>query len=175
MGGSEFSKGSVLSRTAIKTGFHLRRIGKTVCLKIPENSIGRTSGFTLVEGIVAAVLVTLSVVAVVSAVNTGSTIERSNNDRRAARAVVRSFFEQDYNLRDYNTIPSDMMHSDSVVIEERPVNSVVGKLRTRIVMDTIVNGPLEVQGKIISISCGWVEANGVCDSVTLTKIYARAQ
>ena len=135
----------------------------------------KAHGFTLIEVIVAAVLVSLSVVAVVSVVNTGSALERSNNDRRAARAVVRSFFEQDYDLRDYNTVPSDTLFSDSVVIEERPVNSMVGKLKTRIVMDTIANGSLEVQGKIVSLSCGWVEANGTCDSVALTKIYARAQ
>lgn len=132
-------------------------------------------GFTLVEVLVAAILITISVIAVVSVVNTGSVLEKSNNDRRAARAVLRSFFEQDYDLRDYTTVPGDTTFSMSIVIEERQPNPMNGNMKTRIVTDTIVNGSLEVQGKIVTITCSWVEPNGIGDSVALTKIYAKAQ
>lgn len=135
----------------------------------------KADGFTLVEVLVAGILVMVSVVAVVAVVNTGSALERSNNDRRAARALIRSFFEQGYDLRDYNTVPCDTSFSENVIIEERQANPLNGILKTRIVTDTITNGTVEVPGKIISIACGWVEADGIGDSVALTKIYAKAR
>jgi type II secretory pathway pseudopilin PulG len=152
-----------------------RRFEKQTNAGKPGAFTDATPGFTLIEVIVGAVLVSLSVIAVVSVVNTGSALERSNNDRRAARALIRSVFEQDYDLRDYNTVSGDTTFNDSVVIEERQTNSLNGNVKTRIVAENIANGAVEVQGKAVSINCGWTAENGARDSVALTKIYARAK
>jgi Tfp pilus assembly protein PilV len=132
-------------------------------------------GFTLVEIMVAAVLASLSVIAVVSVVNTGSMMEKSDNDRRAARAVVKGVFEQQYDNRDYNMIPLSDTLTDSVVIDERAGNLLKGFLRTFIAPDTVTNGTVSVPGKMVSITCSWVEVKGPGDSVCLTKIIAKAQ
>lgn len=136
----------------------------------------KKDGFTLVEVIVAAALITVSVIAVVAVVNTGSMLERSDNDRRQARVLIRSKFEQQYDFRNINTIPHDTTIFDSVVIDEREGTPLKGFVTTVIAAENITsNNNTAIPAIRIEMNCSWTETNGVGDSIKLTKILAKAQ
>jgi hypothetical protein len=148
-------------------------IGLSRGLNLAARSV---AGFSLVEALVAGVLIMLSVVAVVAVINTGSLFETNDNDYRQARAVIRSVFEQQYNFRDYNTIPESATTSETAVIDERQGNALNGTLTTRIAKDSVATtGGVKVQFKRISITCAWQGADGANDSVTLVKTVTKAQ
>jgi type II secretory pathway pseudopilin PulG len=145
---------------------------------IPEHNSAvdadATAGFTLIETLVAGILIVLSVFAVVSVFNTGSMLETSDNYRRQARAIIRSVFEQHYDVSEYYTIPVDTAFSENVVIDERNGNALNGRMSTRIFLDsTALTSGAKVPAKNISISCRWVDVKGVADSIVLAKLITK--
>lgn len=133
-------------------------------------------GFSLVEVLVSAVFVALSVVAVVSAVSTGVRLQVTDNDRRQARTLVQSVFEEQYDFRNYNSIVSNTTRTETVVIDNRDGNPLQGELTT-IVHDAApgTDNGSSFPAKQVTITCRWKSDPQTADSIQLTKIVAQAQ
>jgi type II secretory pathway pseudopilin PulG len=133
-------------------------------------------GFSLVEVLVSAVFVALSVVAVVSAVSTGVRLQVTDNDRRQARTLIQSVFEEQYDFRNYNSIISNTTRTETVVIDNRDGNPLQGELTT-IVRDATpgTDNGSAFPAKQVTITCTWNIDAQTADSIQLTKIVAQAQ
>jgi type II secretory pathway pseudopilin PulG len=133
-------------------------------------------GFSLVEVIVSAVLVSLSVVAVVSSVSTGVRLQVTDNDRRQARTLIQSVFEEQYDFRNYNSIVPNTTHTETVIIDNRDGIPLQGEL-TAVVQNTTLgadNG-CTFPARQVTITCRWNVDPQTVDSIQLTKIIAQAQ
>jgi hypothetical protein len=135
-----------------------------------------SAGYTVIEILVSGILMTFSVSAVVAVVGTGTHLGSSDNHRRQARAIVRSVFEQEYDFRDYNTVPDNGSSIGSVEIDSREGNPLIGDLRREIVTDTMTAGNgSKFPVKRVTLVLKWLETANVPDSITLTKVMAKAQ
>ncbi|MBN1129715.1 MAG: hypothetical protein JXA71_12045 [Chitinispirillaceae bacterium] len=137
---------------------------------------GNASGFTLIEVLVSGMLLVLAVTAAVAVVGTGSQLSVSDNDRRQARAVVRTVFERLYDYRDFNIIPDHGTTVEEILIDERMGNPLFGRLTRTVTTETISTGsgtPLSV--KRVDLMIRWTSSDGTVDSLTLTKVVARAR
>ncbi|MBN1982872.1 MAG: type II secretion system protein [Chitinivibrionales bacterium] len=65
------------------------------------------SGYSLVELLVAAVILTLIIAVVVASIRKGSEIDVADNYRRQARALIINLMETDFNHRNFNTLQQE--------------------------------------------------------------------
>jgi Tfp pilus assembly protein PilV len=144
-------------------------------LSVYKNS-GDARGLSLVEVLVSAVFVALSVVAVISSASTGVRLQVSDNDRRQARAIMQSVLEDRYDFRSYPTIVSNTTRTETVTIDSRGGNPLQGEMKT-VVTDVapITDNGCTFSAKQVTISCKWNEDQNTQDSIQLTKTIAQAQ
>ncbi|MBN1128171.1 MAG: hypothetical protein JXA71_04260 [Chitinispirillaceae bacterium] len=137
---------------------------------------GNAHGFSLVEVMVSAVFVALSVAAVVSAVSTGVRLQVTDNERRQARALIKSLFEEQYDFRNYQSIVPTTARTETVVIDERDGSLLQGELTTTVedVSPATDNG-CAVPARQVTLTCKWNTDPQTVDSIRLTKIVAQAQ
>ena len=133
-------------------------------------------GFSMVEVLVSGVFVALSVVAVVTAVTTGVKLQVNDNDRRQARALIKSVFEEQYDFRNFNSIVSNTTRTETVVIDERGSAQLQGEMTIAVQDVTPATGNgTTFPAKQVTITCRWNTDPGILDSIRLTKIVAQAQ
>jgi type II secretory pathway pseudopilin PulG len=145
-------------------------------VEMKRSAIKNNSGYTLIEVLVSGILLVFAVTAAVAVVGTGTQLGTSDNDRRQARAVVRSIFEQSYDYRDFNIIPESDTAVEDIQIDERMGNPLVGQLTRTIITETITTNsgtPLSVRRVVLSLR--WASVDGTADSITLTKLIASVQ
>jgi type II secretory pathway pseudopilin PulG len=141
-----------------------------------QKKTGCNAGYTLIETLVSGVLLVFAVTAAVAVVGTGTQLGTSDNDRRQARAVIRSQFERNYDFRDFNTIPQNSSTVEDVTIDERMGTPLVGQLTRAITTENVVtNSGTACSVKRVQLTLQWMDVNGVADSITLTKLMAEAQ
>jgi prepilin-type N-terminal cleavage/methylation domain-containing protein len=139
-----------------------------------------SSGFTLVEVLVSALLVTICLSAVAVVTRVGSQLQVSDNNHRQARGILRSVFEDEYNYRQYASIPDSSSQAGIVNIDPRDGNVLQGALTRTSVSDSVLsaNGTM-VPVKIITLTLKWDEggAGQQADTqmVTMYKILAAIQ
>jgi Tfp pilus assembly protein PilV len=133
-------------------------------------------GFSLVEALVSALFVALSVVAVVSAVSTGARLQVTDNDRRQARALLQSIFEEQYDFRNYNYITPGAPQTETVIIDERGGNALQGTL-TRSILEIapLTDNGTTFPAREVTLTCRWHVDEHTVDSVSLTKVVAQAK
>ncbi|MCL2220466.1 MAG: hypothetical protein FWB94_11375 [Chitinispirillia bacterium] len=155
--------------------------------KIHPFCTGR-NGFTIVELLVAAVLVLISVVAVVSVVRKSADMQVNDFHHRQARTVIIQYFETSFdsfrttgysvngvtisnNITTYQPVPEM-----SITLDDRggaPAVPLTGKISFRVVEGTesvtlAGAGPETVVFHEITIRVRW-DDGGMSDSVVLTK------
>ena len=141
-----------------------------------QKKSGKNAGYTLIETLVSGMLLVFAVTAAVSVVGTGTQLGTSDNERRQARAIIRSVFEQAYDYRDYNQIPGNIVTVEDVQIDERMGNPLVGQLSRTITTENFVTAAgVSCQAKRITLNLQWTSVDGITDHITLTKIVADAQ
>lgn len=133
-------------------------------------------GSSLIEVLVSAFFVAFSVIAVVSAVSSGARLQVTDNDRRQARALLQSIFEERYDFRNYNYITPGVPQTETVIIDERGGNPLLGTLSTTVleISPATDNGTV-FPAREVTLSCRWNVDPNVLDSITLTKIIAQAK
>jgi type II secretory pathway pseudopilin PulG len=140
--------------------------------KIPGNN----AGHSLVEVLVSGILLVFAVTAAVAVVGTGTQLTASDNDRRQARAVIRTVFEQSYDYRDFNVIPVNGTTTEEVLIDERMGLPLTGHLTKTVTEETIgTNSGTPLTVKKVNLSLCWTSPEGIADSISFTKIVARAR
>ena len=144
-------------------------------MKKNGKNFSSNAGYTLVEVLVSGILLVFAVTAAVAVVGTGSQLTASDNDRRQARAVIRSVFERSYDYRDFNSI-SIGSSVEEIAIDERMGTPLLGQLTRTVSTETVSAGsgtPLLVKRVVLSLR--WTSADGMADSLSFTKIIARAR
>jgi len=147
----------------------------------------RRGGFTIVELLVAAVLVLIAVAAVVSVVRTSTEMQVTDFHRRQARAAIIHRFEASFDsLRASNypvggvdggvALNAGWVNGAQFELDDRgglPAIPLMGEISYRIVSDTQVvtlNGDEKVGYHEITARVRWgVIADGTRDSVELSK------
>jgi prepilin-type N-terminal cleavage/methylation domain-containing protein len=138
------------------------------------------SGFTLVEVMISAILVTICLSAVAAIVRVGTDLQVSDNNRRQARMILRSTFENEFGFRQYGTIPDSTVRDTIVDIDPGDGNVLKGELTKTTCSDSVssVTGT-RVPVKIITLSLKWNEpgadSNAAERSITLYKLLAAVQ
>ena len=136
----------------------------------------KNAGYTLIETLVSGMLLVFAVSGAVAVVGTGTQLGASDNERRQARAVIKSVFEQTYDYRDYNQIPDNSVTVEQVTIDERMGNPLVGQLTSTTRLENIVtNSGTSCPVKNITLLLSWTSPDGTNESITLNKIVANAQ
>ena len=136
----------------------------------------KNAGYTLIETLVSGMLLVFAVSGAVAVVGTGTQLGASDNERRQARAVIKSVFEQTYDYRDYNQIPDNSVTVEQVTIDERMGNPLVGQLTSTTRLENIVtNSGTSCPVKNITLLLSWTSPDGTNESITLNKMVANAQ
>jgi type II secretory pathway pseudopilin PulG len=144
-------------------------------MKKNSKNFSNVAGYTLVEVLVSGILLVFSVTAAVAVVGTGSQLTASDNDRRQARAVIRSVFEQSYDYRDFNSITLGSS-VEEIAIDERMGTPLLGQLTHTVSAETFTAGSgTSLSVKRIVLSLHWTSTDGMADSLSFTKIVARAR
>jgi prepilin-type N-terminal cleavage/methylation domain-containing protein len=116
-------------------------------------------GYTLIEILVAATIIAIAIVAIISVIRKGLDIELNDMHRRSARAVICGKMES----RMYSNTNYDNLNAGTVTendtLDTKPV--VVGVLTTTITGPTlkVTNNGIDVSYKTISMWMRWAEKN----------------
>jgi prepilin-type N-terminal cleavage/methylation domain-containing protein len=157
--------------------------------RIPKNN----EGFTIVELLVAAVIVLVATAAVVAVVRKGADIQVNGAHRLQARNIIVGYFEKDFDYRRFSkgeppryaaavgrknvSIPVDGEWKPSatgaeIVLDDRKGEGVAplnGYISFRAKAASQLIGDYSVPYHEIVIKVKWTEAGGDSDSVVLTK------
>jgi prepilin-type N-terminal cleavage/methylation domain-containing protein len=138
------------------------------------------SGFTLVEVLISSILVTICLSAVAVVTRVGTDLQVSDNNRRQARSILRSTFENDYGFRQYGAIPDSAVMWNIVNIDPRGGNILEGRLTKVTTSDSVNTVPgTRVPVKVITLTLAWDEqatgSSTVQRSITMRKILATVQ
>jgi type II secretory pathway pseudopilin PulG len=145
-------------------------------MKANQKKSKKNAGYSLIETLVSGMLMVFAVTAAVAVVGTGTQLGTSDNERRQARAVIRSMFEQSYDFRNFNQIPASGTTVEDVQIDERMGNPLVGQLTRTITTENVVtNSGTTCPAKKVALKLQWTSIDGTTDSITLTKMVANAQ
>jgi type II secretory pathway pseudopilin PulG len=154
----------------------LSKIKGTYLMKANQKKGRKNAGYTLIETLVSGMLMVFAVTAAVAVVGTGTQLGTSDNDRRQARAIIRSMFEQEYDFRDFNQIPEHDTTVENMQIDERMGNPLVGQLTRFITTGNIVtNSGTSCPVRRVELQVRWANTDGTADSISLTKLVANAQ
>lgn len=139
----------------------------------------RSAGFTLVEILVAASLLSIAIVAIVGMVRKAWDIEMDNLHRRQARTLIVNQLEsQKYDYTSYSALYNECPtpHTDTtiVTIDPRGGNPLTGKLIIQLTRDagltiTATNGGAKaIPRVIVNMTVQWEEP-GYTDQVSIEK------
>jgi type II secretory pathway pseudopilin PulG len=137
-------------------------------------------GFTMVEAIVSALLLTICLSAVVIVVRIGTQLQTSDNNHRQARGILRSTLEDEFDFRQYGTIPDSTTSVNIVDIDPRDGNVLQGHLSKIASSDSItLPTGTKIPVKAVTLVINWTEEGGDRDTVvrtlTMDKILAEVQ
>lgn len=134
------------------------------------------AGYSLVEILVSGAILVFLFTSVITVVRMSIVIETDNYNRRQARSIVLSEFEQLYNYKNFNTLPADTTFSKSVLVNPLPGNSINGTLTTQITTGSFAtNSGTGLKIKHVSLTLTWTGLSGIIDSLQLTKQLANVQ
>jgi type II secretory pathway pseudopilin PulG len=141
----------------------------------------RKKGFTLVEMLVSASVLAISIVSIVAVVRKGQELSNTDSHRRAAATIIASKFENStYNFLNYNNLTAGTTNS-TVIIDPRgtgATDDLTGNLAINIGAQQTMTGTslISVQYKIITMTVTWTEPGDAAQgSVSLTKWITIAQ
>ena len=127
-------------------------------------------GYSLVEVLVAAAIITLSLVAVVAFVRKGQEMIVVQKHRAMARGIVEKKLEQrPFQPDNYSEIPNPFTTTDSsVIIDSGTTPNLQGTL-TVSVSNPKVTATGAVPYRAVTATVTWTEPGGGNDTVTVTK------
>ena len=140
-------------------------------------------GFTIVELLIAAVIMIVATFAVITVLRKSTEIEVEDHHERQARMIIMGLFEDVFDYRAYPnsygvfSIDSGQTSFDTtyeVVIDKRGFrsNPLMGNMNVNVRRDSSdINGVM-VHMDRITASIDWKEADGTRDTVTLRKVLA---
>jgi type II secretory pathway pseudopilin PulG len=153
-------------------------VAKKTRLSLKMSAFPRTaSGFTIIESLVSALILTICLSAVVMVVRIGTQLQAADNNLRQARGILRSTFEDEFGFRQYGTIPDSTTRVNIIVIDPRDGNILQGHLSKIVGSDSIRSSSGTIMPvKIITLVLNWTETGAGQDTtvrtLTMDKILA---
>jgi len=128
----------------------------------------KKNGFSLVELLVAALILAIATVAVVSMVRKSREIQLSDNHRQEVRAILNAEFEKSYSYTQYASIPVRDT-TINVTIDPRGGTPLMGTMYVSVDSTSEVASGTAVPLKKVTLAISWLEADTERDSISLTK------
>jgi prepilin-type N-terminal cleavage/methylation domain-containing protein len=128
----------------------------------------KKNGFSLVELLVAALILAIATVAVVSMVRKSREIQLSDNHRQEVRAIINAAFEKSYSYRQFSSI-SVQDTSMNVLIDNRTGTPLNGTMYVSIDSTSESASGTSVPLKKVTLAISWNEDENERDSISLTK------
>lgn len=133
-----------------------------------KKRIFNRQGFSIIELLVAATILSVTIVAVVSMVRKSQEIQLAEKHHQEVRAILNAQFEQLYGYKQFASIAvKDTVKS--VVIDNRNGSPLTGTLYVSIDSNGEMASGTLVPVKKVSLSVAWDEAENERDSLILTK------
>jgi Tfp pilus assembly protein PilV len=130
----------------------------------------RSRGYSLVEVLVAAMLLIIVVFAIVGVVRKGRELDVGDNHRRQARALIDSLMETRYDDRQYNTVVPNTKVTGTVRIADNiGVADVIDSVGPMASVTAATGANTTVPIKPIIIKVRWTEVDGTKDSIVIEK------
>ena len=128
-------------------------------------------GFSIIEVLVATAVLSISLIAVVAIIRTGTDIQVSVQHRQAARMILMSRLEERYGAGMYNMIGGNVPDDTTVVLDYRAVDSLTGTLSTTIVNTNISpdGGTTSIPVRQVTLTLTWQETPDLTDQLTITR------
>jgi prepilin-type N-terminal cleavage/methylation domain-containing protein len=128
----------------------------------------KKNGFSLVELLVAALILAIATVSVVSMVRKSREIQLSDNHRQEVRTIINAEFEKSYGYKQFASIPvRDTIMN--VTIDPRGGTPLTGTMYVSIDSTSEPASGTSVPLKKVTLAIGWTEADSERDSLSLTK------
>jgi prepilin-type N-terminal cleavage/methylation domain-containing protein len=130
-------------------------------------------GFSIIEVLVATAVLSISLIAVVAIIRTGTDIQVSVQHRQAARLILTSRLEERYGAGTFNMIAAtdgDEKKYD-ILIDQRGENPLTGTLLTNIRDSTITpaSGYASIPLRRVTLSLVWEETPNDSDRLSITR------
>lgn len=127
-------------------------------------------GFSIIEVLVATAVLSISLIAVVAIIRTGTDIQVSVQHRQAARLILTSRLEERYGAGTYNTFSKNDDMTETVPIDPRAGDTLKGTLDT--VIDSIAvspDGVISIPVKEVTLTLTWQETPDLTDTLSITR------
>jgi prepilin-type N-terminal cleavage/methylation domain-containing protein len=136
---------------------------KSTALKRIEST---ENGYTLVETLVAAVILVIVITAAISAFRKGVELETSDNHRREARTLLHTVLERDFDYHNYATVTMcDSMYHDTL---DRSIG-LLADGRIVVTMDSTMYSGQNIPLKKVTVTVSWQEPGSGNDSIQVEK------
>lgn len=131
----------------------------------------RDGGFSIVEVLIASMILSIMVAAVVGFIQKSNEIRIGGDHRRTARAIIDTRFEQRYRSRMFNALPDAGSIDTEVTIDSRTgTNPLRGTMYTRIDSTAVTcTDNMEVPVKKVTISVNWSDYGEEPCSVSVSR------
>ncbi|KMQ50774.1 hypothetical protein CHISP_2297 [Chitinispirillum alkaliphilum] len=126
------------------------------------------NGFTLVELLVSATILSIIVVSVVAIFVKGREIQVVDQNRREARSIVQNLFEYDYNNKNFDHLNFGDT-SFTIHLNRGYSDSIPATVSTQINSNYFTIGDQDLETKKISVSIDWIELDGAEETISLSK------
>ena len=126
-------------------------------------------GFSIVEVLVAATILSLSTIAMVVMIRKGTDIQVSVRHRQAARLALAARLETN-GLNTFNSLAAPSTADDSVSIDIRDTDTLKGNIRTDISNETISINGSNIPVKRVRLLISWQETGDEQDSLAMERL-----
>ena len=134
-------------------------------------SLSGNRGFSIVEVLTAAAILSISLIAIVAIVRKGTDIQMSVQHRQAARLILTSRLEERYGAGTYNMITAGTSVDTGIVIDPRSGTPLTGTLTTQITNSNFSpdGSTISIPFRQVTLSLSWEETSDDSDSLTITR------
>jgi prepilin-type N-terminal cleavage/methylation domain-containing protein len=124
------------------------------------------NGYTLVETLVAAVILVIVITAAIAAFRKGVELETSDNHWREARTLLHAALERNFDYRNYATVNMcDSTYNDTL---DRGIG-LLADVRTVVTVDTTTYSGQNIPLKKVTVTVNWQEPGSGNDSIQAGK------
>lgn len=135
-------------------------------------------GYSLIEILVAAAIIGISLIAVVAFVRKGQEMISIDKHRRVARGMIeRTLEDLQYQPENYSNLPAQPAAPviDDMIIDAETTPNIHGTLVVSVGNEQATVNGKTVPHRAVTATVTWTEIDGKCDTVSITKWLTNVQ